>query len=70
MSGLITLMTDTLFPYIMGIFTTAFTTITSNPVLYLPVLIALAGSVIFFVIALIRRFGVRGFGGGRRRRRR
>ena len=69
MADLISVMTDNLFPYIMGIFSTAFSTITDNPVLYLPVLVSLAATVIFYVISLIRRFGVRGVGGGRRRRR-
>lgn len=72
MDTLITVMTDSLFPYIMGIFSTAFNTITGNPVLYLPVLVALASTVIFYVISLIRKFGVRGVSsaGGRRRMRR
>ena len=69
MADLISVMTDNLFPYIMGIFSTAFSTITDNPVLYLPVLVSLAATVILYVISLIRRFGVRGVGGGRRRRR-
>lgn len=68
MADLISVMTTNLFPYIMGIFSTAFDTITGNPVLYLPVLIGFAATVIFFVIGLIRRFGVKGMGGGRRRR--
>ena len=69
MADLVSVMTDSLFPYIMGIFSTAFSTITDNPVLYLPVLVSLASVVIFYVISLIRKFGVKGFGGGRRRRR-
>ena len=69
LADLVSVMTDSLFPYIMGIFSTAFSTITDNPVLYLPVLVSLASVVIFYVISLIRKFGVKGFGGGRRRRR-
>lgn len=57
-----------IYAYIMGIFATVFTTITSNPVLYLPVLVSIAAGVIFYVIKLVRKFGVRGVGGGGRRR--
>lgn len=71
MSTLISIMTDTIFPFIIGVFSDALNTITSNPILFLPVLLALCGTVIFYVISLIRRFGVRGASaGGRRRRRR
>lgn len=58
-----------IYEYIMGIFATVFTTITENPVLYLPVLVSIAAGVILYVISLVRKFGVRGVGGGRRRRR-
>lgn len=69
MTGLITVM-NSIFEYLIGLFGTVFSTITGNPVLYLPVLLALVGSAIFYVISLVRRFGVRGAGGGRRKRRR
>lgn len=59
MADLITALGD-IYTYVMGIFATAFSTITSNPVLYLPILIAFAGGVILYVIKLIRKFGVRG----------
>ena len=61
---------NAIFQYILGLFGDVFSTIIGNPILYLPVLMALVGSAIFFVISLVRRFGVRGAGGGRRRRRR
>lgn len=69
MAGLISAM-EAIFDYIIGLFATVFTTITGNPILYLPILLALVGSAIFYVISLVRKFGVRGAGGGRRRRRR
>lgn len=68
MAALISVMKDTLFPFITGTFSQVITTITGNPILFLPVLAALCGSVIFFVIKLVRKLGVRGMGGGRRRR--
>ena len=61
---------NAIFQYILGLFGDVFSTITGNPILYLPVLMSLVGSSIFFFISLVRRFGVRGAGGGRRRRRR
>lgn len=61
---------NSLFTYVLTIFETVFTTITSNPVLYLPVLLAFASVVIMWTIGFVRRLGVRGMGGGRRRRRR
>ena len=69
MATLIESMTS-LYGYILTIFETVFTTITSNPVLYLPVLLAFASVVIMWTIGFVRRLGVRGVGGGRRRRRR
>lgn len=67
MADLITAM-QAIFTYLMGLFGDAFETITGNPILYLPILVALAGGAILSVIALIRRFGVRGVGRRRRRR--
>ena len=69
MADLITAM-QALYSYVLTIFATVFTTITSNPVLYLPVLLAFASVVIMWTIGFVRRLGVRGVGGGRRRRRR
>lgn len=68
MAGLISVM-ESIFDYVIGLFATVFSTITSNPILYLPILLALVGSAIFYVISLVRKFGVRGASGGRRRRR-
>lgn len=59
---------NAIFDYIIGLFGTVFTTIIGNPVLYLPILLAMVGAAIFYVISLVRKFGVRGVGGRRRRR--
>lgn len=59
------------FTMILSMFSKVVTTITGNPLLYVPVLIALLGGVVMFAIGVIRRLGVRGVSsGGRRRRRR
>ena len=62
-------------PEIMGaigaVFGDCAQTIMSNPLLYVPVLIALAASVIMFAIGIVRRLGIKGVSsaGGRRRKR-
>ena len=68
MADLISVM-GAIYDYIIGVFSTVFSTITGNPVLYLPVLVSIAGGFIFFVIKLVRKFGVHGVSGGGRRRR-
>lgn len=45
-------------------------TITSNPLLYVPVLIALFGGVVMFAISILKRLGIRGVSSAGRRRRR
>lgn len=50
----------TLYEYVIGIFGTALDTITGNPILFLPVVASIAAGVIFMVIKIIRKFGVRG----------
>lgn len=49
-----------IYDFIIKQFTTVFSTITSNPVLFLPVLVALFGSLLFFVLKVVRKLGVRG----------
>lgn len=49
-----------IYDFIISQFTTVFSTITSNPVLFLPVLVALFGSLLFFVLKVVRKLGVRG----------
>ena len=51
-------------------FNNCVSTITGNPLLYVPVILGLGTSIILGVVSLIRRMGVKGIGAGRRRRRR
>ena len=51
-------------------FTSVISTITGNPLLYVPVILGLGVSIILGVVKLVRRMGVKGMGAGRRRRRR
>lgn len=59
MADLITAMTS-IYQYLISQFALIFSTITSNPILYLPVLLALFSSLLFFCIKIVRRLGVRG----------
>ena len=71
-SGVLGAMT-TVYDLIIGMFANVITTITSNPLIFVPVLIALLGGIVMFAIGVIRRLGVRGIsssGRSRRRRRR
>ena len=61
----------TVYDLIIGMFVNVITTITSNPLIFVPVLIALLGGIVMFAIGVIRRLGVRGISSsGRRRSRR
>lgn len=63
-----TIVLDTLFT----MFGSIVTTITGNPLLYVPVLIALLGALVMLSIGIVKKLGIRGVSssGGRRRRRR
>ena len=52
-------------------FASIISTITGNALLYVPILFALLGALVFGAIGLVRKLGVRGVSsaGGRRRRR-
>lgn len=50
----------TVYTVLVGLFTNVITTITGNPLLYVPVLIALLGGLVMFAIKVIRKLGVRG----------
>ena len=52
----------------MDQFTTTVSTITGNPILYVPVLVGLGGGLILAGVKLVRKLGVRGVGGRRKRR--
>lgn len=54
---------------LLAMFTSLVTTITGNPLLFVPVLIALLGGLVAFAIGVIRRLGVRGVSSTGRRRR-
>lgn len=69
-SGVLGAMT-TVYDLIIGMFSNVITTITGNPLIFVPVLIALLGGIVMFAIGVIRRLGVRGISSsGKRRRRR
>lgn len=56
------------FDLLMEQFTTVVSTINGNPILYVPVIAGLGGGIILAGVKLIRKLGVRGVGGRRRRR--
>lgn len=69
-SAVLTAMT-TVYDLIIGMFSNVIDTITGNPLIFVPVLIALLGGIVMFAIGVIRKLGVRGISSsGRRRRRR
>lgn len=51
---------SSVYDVLVGLFTNVITTITSNMLLFVPVLIALLGSLVFFAVKVIRKLGVRG----------
>lgn len=61
---------STVFSLLMDQFTNTISTITSNDLLFVPILISFAGGLILAGVRICRKLGVRGLGGGRRRRRR
>lgn len=66
-SNVLTAMT-TVYDLIIGMFSNVITTITGNPLIFVPVLIALLGGIVMFAIGVIRRLGVRGISSSGRRR--
>lgn len=56
------------FELIMEQFATTVSTITSNPLMFVPVLCGFGGGLIFAGVKVVRKFGVKGMSGGRRRR--
>lgn len=51
---------QTVYGVLVGLFTNVISTITGNPLLYVPVLIALLGGLVMFAVKVIRKLGVRG----------
>jgi flagellar biosynthesis protein FliQ len=48
---------QSVYSVLIGLFTNVITTITSNPLLFVPVLIALLGGLVFFAVRVIRKLG-------------
>lgn len=59
----------TVFDLLIDQFTTTVSTITGNPLLFVPVLLGFGGGLIMAGVKVVRKFGVRGMSGRRRRRR-
>lgn len=55
------------FELLMKQFSTTVTTITDNPLLFVPVLVGFGGGLIMAGVKVMRKFGVRGLSGRRRR---
>lgn len=51
---------QTVYTLLISLFKNVIDTITSNPLLYVPVLIALLAGLVMFAIKVIRKLGVRG----------
>lgn len=51
---------SSVYEVLVGLFSNVITTITGNPLLFVPVLIALLGGLVMFAIKVIRKLGVRG----------
>ena len=68
-ANVFTVMT-TVYNTVLTMFGSMVTTITGNPLLYVPVLIGLLGGLVMFAIGVVRRLGVRGISSTGRRRRR
>ncbi len=60
------------FTLLLTMFSNVINTITGNPLLYVPVLLAILGTLVMFAIGVVRRLGIKGVSssGGRRRGRR
>lgn len=52
--------TGSVYDVLIGLFSNVISTITGNPLLFVPVLIALLAGLVFFAIRVIRKLGVRG----------
>lgn len=58
------------FQLLMDQFSTTVNTIVNNPLFFVPVLLGFGGGLIMAGVKIMRKFGVRGMGSGRRRGRR
>jgi len=57
------------YDYMITLFTNIIDMVVGNPLVFTPVLLAMLGGVVMFVMGLIRKLGVRGVSSGGRRRR-
>lgn len=53
---------------VLSMFANMVTTITGNPLLYVPVLIALLGGLVMFAMSVVRKLGIRGVSSTGKRR--
>ena len=69
MATLLSRMTD-VYDFVISLLTDVISMIVANPLVFLPVLMALFGGIVMYVIGLVRRLGIKGISsaGGRRRR--
>lgn len=51
---------SSVYTVLVGLFSHVINTLTSNPLLYVPILIALLGGLAMFAVKVIRRLGIRG----------
>lgn len=69
MAAIFTALTS-VYELVLTFFSNVVGTILVNPLLFVPVLISLAGGLMMFAVGIVRRMGLRGVGSGRKRRRR
>ncbi len=60
--------TQDVFDLLLTMFGNVIDTITGNPLLYVPVLLAILGGLVLFAIGVIRRLGIKGVSSSGRRR--
>lgn len=60
---------SSVFTVVIGVMQSVLNTIVSEPLLFLPIILALFGGIVIFAIRKVRSLGVRAGSGGRRRRR-
>lgn len=51
---------SSVYTVLVGLFSHVISTLTSNPLLYVPILIALLGGLAMFAVKVIRKLGIRG----------
>lgn len=56
--------------YILGAFSNVASDVMENPLLFVPIIITITGSLILFAISVFRKLGIRGTSSSGRRRRR